>query len=72
MPDQLEDLPDDYDPSQELEDQAAADDENDVPAALEKETADGKGGAVVPKSDFDSFAESDVEIDDEDKDHEEG
>lgn len=30
-------------------------DEEDVPAALERETDDGKGGAVVPKEDFESY-----------------
>jgi hypothetical protein len=34
---------------------AEAHDETDVPAALDRNTDDGKGGAVVPKSDFDSY-----------------
>ena len=37
------------------------DDENDVPAALEQETDDGKGGAVVPAADFVSYSEADAE-----------
>lgn len=32
-------------------------DEEDVPAALERDTDDGKGGAVVPKADFESYAD---------------
>jgi len=32
-------------------------DETDVPAALENDTDDGKGGAVVPKEDFESYAD---------------
>lgn len=35
--------------------------DSDVDAALERETSDGKGGAVVPKSDFVSFATDNVE-----------
>lgn len=34
---------------------AEAVDDEDVPAALERKTDDGKGGAVVPKADFDSY-----------------
>lgn len=32
-------------------------DDTDVDAALERETDDGKGGAVVPKDDFESYAD---------------
>jgi hypothetical protein len=39
-------------------------DEEDVPAALERETDDGKGGAVVPKADFDSYTEPDADKED--------
>jgi hypothetical protein len=31
---------------------AEAEDETDVPAALDSQTDDGKGGAVVPRTDF--------------------
>lgn len=41
--------------------ETAESDDSDVETALERDTADGKGGAVVPKEDFDSFSESDVE-----------
>lgn len=33
-------------------------DDTDVEAALENDTDDGKGGAVVPKADFESYADS--------------
>jgi hypothetical protein len=36
-------------------------DEEDVPAALARETTDGPGTDALPPSDFDSFAEPDVE-----------
>lgn len=39
----------------ETVDSAEAYDETDVPAALERSTDDGKGGAVVPKADFVSY-----------------
>jgi hypothetical protein len=32
-------------------------DEEDVPAALERQTEDGKGGAVVPSEDFVSYTD---------------
>jgi hypothetical protein len=32
-------------------------DETDVPEALERETDDGKGGAVVPAEDFESYTD---------------
>jgi len=37
-------------------------DDEDVPAALERETDDGKGGAVVPKADFDAYTEADADV----------
>lgn len=40
---------------EEIVETAEAFDETDVTAALERETEDGKGGAVVPKSDFESY-----------------
>ena len=43
-------------------------DEEDVPAALERETQDGPGTDnldTLPSSDFESFAEADVELEDE-------
>ena len=53
----------DYDVTQDYA--TAESDDTDVESALERETQDGKGGAVVPKSDFDSFATDDVENDPE-------
>jgi hypothetical protein len=44
----------------------AAYDETDVPAALERDTDDGKGGAVVPKADFESY--TDPEADEKESD----
>jgi hypothetical protein len=44
-----------YDPNKAYEVAEAHDDE-DVPAALKRKTDDGKGGAVVPKASFVSFA----------------
>lgn len=44
--------------------EADANDEEDVPAALERETADGSGfedESELPESDFDGYAEDDVE-----------
>ena len=43
-------------------------DEEDVPAALERETDDGKGGAVVPKADFDSYTEGDAALEEKEED----
>lgn len=40
----------------ETVDSAEAYDDADVSVALERSTDDGKGGAVVPKADFDSYA----------------
>jgi hypothetical protein len=60
------------DPPEDLEtaESAESNDEEDVKAALEKnDTEDGKGGAVVPSADFDSFAADDVENDDGDQDN---
>lgn len=37
-------------------------DEEDVSAALDRETDDGKGGAVVPKADFESYTEADADV----------
>lgn len=45
-------------------------DDEDVPAALERETEDGSGFESedeLPESDFDGFAESDVETTEESK-----
>jgi hypothetical protein len=41
-------------------------DDEDVPAALERDTADGPGDdeSSLPESDFESFAEADVEKED--------
>jgi hypothetical protein len=49
---------------------ADANDQADVPAALQRDTDDGKGGAVVPASDFEGFAGEDVEneVDDDERD----
>jgi hypothetical protein len=44
--------------------EAEANDEEDVPAALERETEDGPGfddESELPESDFDGYAEDDVE-----------
>lgn len=38
---------------------AEAEDDTDVPAALERQTDDGKGGAVVPRTDFVSYEAGD-------------
>lgn len=51
-------------------DETAESDDSDVDEALKQETDDGKGGAVVPREDFDSFATDGVENDDSDKDNE--
>lgn len=60
---ELADLPEDYSPEENLE-TAESNDEEDVAAALKKDdTEDGKGGAVVPRADFVSFSEDDVEND---------
>lgn len=43
-------------------------DDEDVPVALERETQDGPGTddeSSLPESDFDSFAEGDVEMEDD-------
>lgn len=40
-------------------------DDNDVDEALKQETDDGKGGAVVPKEDFESYADPSAEKIDE-------
>lgn len=45
--------------------EADANDEEDVPAALERETEDGSGfedESELPESDFDGYAEDDVEV----------
>lgn len=36
-------------------------DDTDVPAALERETDDGKGGAVVPAEDFVAYTDPDAD-----------
>lgn len=36
-------------------------DDTDVESALERETDDGKGGAVVPKEDFESYTDPTAE-----------
>jgi hypothetical protein len=41
----------------QAEEVPAPHDETDVPDALDEETDDGKGGAVVPKADFESYAD---------------
>jgi len=38
--------------------------DEDVEQALERETDDGKGGAVVPRTNFESYATEGVETDD--------
>jgi hypothetical protein len=53
-------LPEDVETDLENSETAESHDE-DVDSALERETDDGKGGAVVPRADFDSFAEDEVE-----------
>lgn len=44
-----------FDPTGEYE-LVEANDKEDVPVALNRETQDGKGGAVVPKANFVSYA----------------
>ena len=44
-----------FDPTQKYE-ISESHDEEDVPAALKRDTQDGKGGAVVPKANFVSYA----------------
>lgn len=41
--------------------ETAESDDSDVKTALERETQDGKGGAVVPAADFESYATDEVE-----------
>lgn len=75
MPDQEQtvestDFDEDKDYASELENAETADSvDEDVDVAKQKEeTEDGKGGAVVPSADFQSFAGEDVENDpDEDE-----
>lgn len=49
------------DPAEETEQYAVPDnphhDDTDVETALEHDTDDGKGGAVVPRDDFESYAD---------------
>lgn len=52
-----------FDPDKEYE-VAEAHDDTDVAAVLDLETHDGKGGAVVPKADFVSYA---ADVEEEDK-----
>lgn len=68
--DEVDEFDENKDYESELEGLQGADsnDQADVPAALERETFDGKGGAVVPKADFVEFSEPDVENDDGDQD----
>jgi hypothetical protein len=42
-------------PVEEVPETAEAFDETDVSEALKRDTDDGKGGAVVPSGDFDSY-----------------
>jgi hypothetical protein len=42
-------------PVEEVPETAEAFDDTDVKEALDRETDDGKGGAVVPGSDFESY-----------------
>lgn len=44
-------------------------DETDVAEALERETDDGKGGAVVPPSDFESYTDPNADKPDEQEDN---
>jgi hypothetical protein len=44
-------------------------DETDVPAALERETEDGRGGAVVPAEDFVSYTDPDADKPSEQEDN---
>jgi hypothetical protein len=44
-----------FDPT-EIYEVVEPNDKEDVPAALKRETQDGKGGAVVPKANFVSYA----------------
>jgi hypothetical protein len=37
-------------------------DDTDVDTALDRETDDGKGGAVVPKEDFESYADPAADV----------
>lgn len=57
------------DPAQEIDSYQLPDnphhDDEDVPAALSSETDDGKGGAVVPKADFESYTDPDADKADE-------
>lgn len=62
-------LPEDVEQDLENAETVDANDE-DVQSALERQTDDGKGGAVVPKADFDSFATDGVENDVEDDENE--
>jgi hypothetical protein len=67
MPEQqfeeLADLPEDHVVDEENLETAESNDD-DVTEALKKDdTEDGKGGAVVPRADFVSFSEGDVEND---------
>jgi hypothetical protein len=53
-----------HDPAQDYEVEVTENphcDEQDVAVALESETDDGKGGAVVPKADFVSYEDSDAD-----------
>lgn len=71
---EVHDPAEDYEVNFEASETAESNDE-DVKTALERETQDGKGGAVVPSADFDSFATEDVEndvTDDENETRKEG
>jgi hypothetical protein len=49
-------------------DDVADSDDTDVEEVVKKDDTDGKGGAVVPKGDFESYATDEVEVpDDEEK-----
>lgn len=57
------------DPAEETSTYAVPDnphhDDTDVEAALEQETDDGKGGAVVPKEDFVSYTDPEADKEDD-------
>lgn len=57
---EFEDTTDEYELEIDPNEVAESHDE-DVDSALERETQDGKGGAVVPKATFKSYATDEVE-----------
>lgn len=71
--DNTAEVPEVHDPAddykvEELDPTEVHHDEEDVAAALERETDDGKGGAVVPKADFDSYTEADADVEEKEGD----